>query len=67
MSRAVPHFVSVAESPAQPAHIVPFDSESAAMRYAALEARTGFVGAVVKVYEGKPGDGGERDPVKVWS
>ena len=67
MGRAVPHYVTVQDVPGQPARVYPCDSKAAAMRGAARISDRGHVGNVVKVYEGTPSDGVERDPVKVWS
>lgn len=67
MSRAIPHYIAVAESTGQPANIHQRNSKTDALRDARHIFRAGLFGAVVSVYEGKPTDNVERDPVKVWS
>lgn len=66
MSGAVPHFVRVVEAPGQPARTYPALSKAAAIATARRIFDTGLKDATISVYEGKPNDGIERDPVKVW-
>lgn len=67
MSGAVPHYVRVVDASGQPARLYDCESKRAALDCAREAFRSGFVGAEVAIFEGRPNDNVERDPVKVWS
>lgn len=62
-----PHFIRVVDAPGQPARIYPCFGRGVAERMGQRMFDTGFLGAVVEMYEGEPDANVERDPVKVWS